>query len=224
MASIDKSVSYSPKTTIFHNKYIDAGQDNFRIQYVEARSNPLAISDVPPQWERPEIVHFGPLVGEIDSNLVRYFDDSLTIASIQGWTRGWDRNGKVQHLEWKGDNVLPYVDAAICSTEDLHSYSDITRWKDMVPILILTKGQKGATLYTQGNTIEFDSIPINQIDPTGAGDVFTAAFIIEYKDTGDYEHSARFATIAAGKSVAGYQGSQIPDRSTINSVLEKPEL
>ena len=221
LATIDKRISYSPKATIFHNKYIDVGQDNYRIQYVESTANPLSISDVPPQWKRPEIVHFGPLVGEIDSNLICHFNNSLTIASIQGWTRGWDRNGKVQQLEWKGDNVLPYVDAAVCSIEDLHSYSDITRWKDMVPILILTKGRKGATVYTRHETIELDPIPINQIDPTGAGDVFTAAFIIEYKETGDHEHSARFATIAAGKSVSGYQGSQIPDRLTIDSVSDK---
>ena len=221
LATVNKSISYSSNTTIFHNKYIDVDQDKYRIQYVESTANPLAISDVPPLWKRPEIVHFGPLVGEIDSNLICHFNNSLTIASIQGWTRRWDRNGKIQQLEWKGDNVLPYVAAAICSTEDLHSYSDITRWKDMVPILILTKGQKGATLYTQGNTFEFDSIPIKQIDPTGAGDVFTAAFIIEYKETGDHEHSARFATIAAGKSVSGYQGSRIPDRLTIDSVSNK---
>ena len=29
LASIDKNISYSPKTTIFHNKYIDVGQDNY---------------------------------------------------------------------------------------------------------------------------------------------------------------------------------------------------
>ena len=72
LAEIHKRISYSQKTTIFHNKYIRVGQDNYRVQYVESTANPLTISDVPPEWKRPEIKYL------LFFNISRYIEKFFT--------------------------------------------------------------------------------------------------------------------------------------------------
>jgi sugar/nucleoside kinase (ribokinase family) len=53
------------------------------------------------------------------------------------------------------------------------------------------------------------------VDPTGAGDVFAAAFLVRYRETGDPFASALFASCAASLSVEAPGLEGVPTRARV---------
>ena len=207
----------SDDLTTFVNKYVSKDEMSDRSQTIISTANKISIDDIPPSWRTIPFVHFGPLVNELGPDVIQGFPNSFKVASIQGWTRKWDLEGNVSNFGWDGSDILPHVDVAVCSREDINSDADLIRWKNMVPLLIVTNGRRGSTLYSQGGCTNIDSVEAKQVDPTGAGDVFASSFIAKYRDTLDYEYSARFASFVAGMSVEGYGASMVPSYGQLYS-------
>ena len=200
----------SPDVTTFLNDYTTTPDCSDRKQTIISTAKNIFIDDIPDSWRSIPFVHFGPLVNELGPDVVQGFPDSFKVASIQGWARKWDSKGKVSTYAWDGSNILPHVNAAVCSKEDIYSEECLTRWKEMVPLLIVTDGQRGSRSYFEGKYIDVDAVVTKEVDPTGAGDVFAASFIVKYRETSDYEIAAKFASWAAGGSVGGYGVSTVP--------------
>src|SRR4029079_5446768 len=75
-------------------------------------------------------------------------------------------------------------------------------WARQVPLVAVTHGADGADLYANGGPAEsFSGAPAREIDPTGAGDVFAAAFLCWRERTSDAPAAARFANHVAACSV-----------------------
>jgi len=50
--------------------------------------------------------------------------------------------------------------------------------QDLVDILVITKGEEGSLIYSDGNEIEVPAVPPDSIiDPTGVGDAFRGGFL-----------------------------------------------
>jgi len=82
--------------------------------------------------------------------------------------------------------------------------------------VLITRGERGATMYSidQKNIVRRDQPPHpvkRGIDPTGSGDVFGAAFFLEYARTHDEARALEFAA-RAGAANATYPGSTGIDR------------
>jgi len=208
----------SKVTTRFRNEYQSKCGYSIRKQYVGNLADEIRLEDIPLRWRTVPIVHLGPLMGEIGKDVASAFPQSLVIASIQGWTREVNLNGEVVRKYWAGNDVLAQVDIAICSKEDIQSTGDIERWASMVPLFIVTDGSQGATVYDAGSVSRIKAISVKEIDPTGAGDVFTAAYLVRFSETSDPIESATFASIAAGISVSARGAQAIPDKKTIESL------
>jgi sugar/nucleoside kinase (ribokinase family) len=58
------------------------------------------------------------------------------------------------------------------------------------------------------------------VDPTGAGDVFAATFLIHYDRLADAWEAAEAATCAASLSVEGEGWSAVPDAATLAAALD----
>ncbi len=205
----------SPTTTTFHNIY----RNGRRIQTIEAVAGPIRPDDVPVQWRTSPQVLIGPLANEIDPGVVRLFPRSVVVASLQGWLRQWGSDGVVRPRSWDGSDVLPHVDAAVVSSEDTGDPAAIERWAHLAPVLIVTLGERGARLHTRGAWHDVAPFPSCEVDPTGAGDVFAAAYAVSYRETTDPVESARFAAAAASLSVRGQSTSAIPTRPEIERLL-----
>jgi len=72
----------------------------------------------------------------------------------------------------------------LASKADMLGRSDVTIWEYGVSIataslkyFIVTDGANGTSLYTQDSCIEQDSIPVDVVDTTGAGDAYAAGLI-----------------------------------------------
>ena len=207
----------SPVTTTFENVYGPQG----RQQVIHAVADPLQCSDVPRDWRRIPIVLLGPLAQEIGPDMVACFDGLIGVTP-QGWMRQWDASGRVTSQLWRdAGEVLPSVDALVLSEEDLRG--DLTPLREYVrlcKIVVLTTGWQGATVFLDGERHEVPARACHEVDPTGAGDVFTAAFLIRLEETGDPLHAARFANVVASFSVERTGMEGIPSRAQVEAWLQ----
>jgi len=206
----------SPVTTTFENVYGPQG----RQQVIHAVADPLRCSDVPREWWRIPIVLLGPLVHEIGPDMLDCFDGLIGVTP-QGWMRQWDASGRVSPQLWRGaGDVLPSVDALVLSEEDLRG--DLTPLQEYVrlcKIVVLTTGWQGATVFLDGERHEVPARASHEVDPTGAGDVFAAAFLIRLEETGDPLHATRFANVVASFSVEEVGLGGIPSRNQVDRWL-----
>jgi sugar/nucleoside kinase (ribokinase family) len=207
------------RTTTFKNVYTGSG----RQQYLYDRAAPLDLDAVPERWRRPDIVHLAPLTGEMGPTLASAFPDALRGATPQGWMRTWDGQGKVRSGDWcRAMKVLPHVNAAILSLEDVDGDEDvIARFAELAPLLVVTLGAAGCRVYTGGKMVHVPVARISEVDPTGAGDIFAAAFLVRLRQSGDPVTAARFANRVAALSVSRIGWSGTPTKEEIDYLMRK---
>ncbi len=207
----------SPVTTTFRNTY----EHGRRRQYVCAVASRIEAGSVPSNWRQASIVHLGPIAGEFDAELVELFPSSVVGLTPQGWLRRWDRRGRVSPCRWAGSRkFLSRADAVIVSEEDLQGEASFLHNQlAFSRLAVVTEGPKGATLYSQGDSYHYPALKTKAVDPTGAGDVFAAAFLVRLTETDDPDEAMRFATAAASISVRRAGIASVPDRAEIEDVM-----
>ena len=203
------------ETTTFHNIYDEGG----RTQILKGVGSPISPADVPAHWTDAPVVLLGPMVGEVSYDLVHHFHKSTVVACMQGWLRRWDAVGRVTALHWDGDEVLPFIDAAVVSSEDVEDAYLIDRWAASSRVLIVTNGSEGSRLHLDGRWHEIAPFAAEEVDQTGAGDVYAAAYLLKYHRSRDPLDAARFASCTAAMSVEaeGYGG--IPTLAEVEARL-----
>ena len=200
----------SPKTTIFDNQYDERGH---RQQFLLGAAKKLTGADVPVAWRTSDIVYLCPIANEVSTELVHCFSkDTLIGATPQGWLRQWDASGRVAAKRWTAaEEILPYIDVLILSDEDIRAYpEELERYIRLAPIVVLTRGVRGATLFQNGTQLESEAYSVTEIDPTGAGDVFATSFLIDYYQNRSVEKALNFAHCVASFAVEGIGTSCVP--------------
>jgi hypothetical protein len=185
-------------TTVFVNEYTNGR----RQQTIESVAEKLTYEQVLPEWRNPPIVHLGPLCQEIETTLVDRFPRSLIGVTPQGWMREWDAAGLVRAVDWAdAERVLRKADVVVISEDDVADRSVITDWASKARMLVVTLGARGCDVYRQGASAPFHSPAFKsaaEVDPTGAGDVFAAAFMWHlHKSGGDWRTAADWANCVA---------------------------
>jgi sugar/nucleoside kinase (ribokinase family) len=197
-------------TTTFENVYTAGG----RHQVLHGVAAKLTADAVPPEW-KPALVHLGPVAQECDPALARAFNDAFLGLTPQGWMRRWDRHGHVSPGRWEdAEGMLVHADAAVVSEEDVAGDDSlISRFASLVRVLVVTRGAAGCTLHTAGRVRPIPAPSTREVDPTGSGDVFAAAFFVRLERGDDPQMAARFANCVAARSVTrkGLAGTPGPD-------------
>jgi sugar/nucleoside kinase (ribokinase family) len=192
----------SPVTTTFENIY--SLPPNGRTQFIRARAAPLTPAAIPTEWRRSPIVHLAPLAQELRPEIACHFEGAFVGLTPQGWLRQWDRDGRVTNDGWpQAQEILPCLTATVLSLEDLRNdWALAERWAAAARVLVVTQGARGCTVFVRGERARhFPAPPEIEVDPTGAGDIFAAAFFIHLYETQDPAASARFANRLAAISV-----------------------
>jgi len=186
----------SPVTTTFQNLY---STDGTRTQFLRAVAGKIKVSDIPPAWREAKIVLLGPLTGELEGSIVETFPRALIGVTPQGWMRGWDDEGRVFPKPWDGAaEVLNYAKVVVFSEKDVQRDENVIQtYARMADILVVTHGPGGATVYHRGEARHLPAFETVEADPTGAGDVFAAAYLIELERSGDPYAAAFFANCVA---------------------------
>jgi sugar/nucleoside kinase (ribokinase family) len=196
----------SESSTTYENLYTEQG----RVQYLRSQASRITFERVPENWRRASIIHLGPLANEMDSVLPGDFSPSLRVLTPQGWMRQWDSSGLVSSCEWiDSELALAQADAAVISREDVNGDDVfIEHLALQTKILVVTEGAAGAVLDWHGDRRRFRAPAVQEVDATGAGDIFATAFFVRYLNTRDPWEATRFATLLSSHSVtrAGLDG------------------
>lgn len=200
----------SAQSTTFENIYTERG----RIQYLRAQALQIDFDNIPESWRSASVIHLGPLANEMNSTLPKGFSPGLLGITPQGWMRTWDAEGKVSPREWTANEAaLAQAGAVIISREDVGGDEEvIEHMAHQTQVLAVTEGAAGAVLYWHGDRRRFRAPEMKEIDATGAGDVFAAAFFVRLFKTRDPWEATRFATLIASRSVTrvGLDGIPTP--------------
>ncbi|MFZ6029186.1 MAG: PfkB family carbohydrate kinase [Chloroflexota bacterium] len=202
-------------STTFENVYTSQG----RVQTIRHIAPRLDYYMVPLPWRSAQLVHLGPIAQEVAPSLVQHFPAALLGLTPQGWLRQWDAQGHVSPGEWpEGSVILRQAGAAVISVEDVEG--DDTRIEEMAsscPILAVTEAANGVSLYWHGDVRRFRAPAMAEVDATGAGDIFAAAFFTRLYLTRDPWEAARFATQLASFSVTRVGLASIPTTEEIEA-------
>jgi hypothetical protein len=213
LAGIEIALRPAEETLTFENIYLPSG----RQQFLHALASPLDLEAVPEPWRKADVVHLAPLAGECDPALAGAFPGAFVGVTPQGWMRAWDVTGRVQVGEWRGaEDLLPRVDAAVMSIKDVaRDEATIERFARLAPVLVVTLGAAGCRVYAGGEVGNVPVTPVPEVDPTGAGDIFAAAFFVCLRQNGDPWSAADFANRVAAISVRREGWTGTPTREEV---------
>ena len=204
----------SDETTTFQNVYGSEG----RSQHVLGRAAAISDTDVPSGWRSAPVVLLGPVCDELPADLSSLFDDPLLGISAQGWLRRVDDDGRVRGRAWDGEPFWHGGDVLFVSDEDIGADdAQVERWTKDVPIVAMTSNRRGAHVHDDGRWRAIAAFPTSEVDPTGAGDVFATAFLVELRATSDVAAATRFASAAAACAIEATGIDAIATRDQIEA-------
>jgi sugar/nucleoside kinase (ribokinase family) len=209
----------APETTIFEH-VVEPGRRRLRVR---AAAGPVRPDDVPEDWRDASIVLLAPVLSEVDPRLAAVFGTASIGVEAQGWLRSVSTDGEVAGYAWRPPAfLLPLVQALFVSAEDVRGQeAQMLEWMQRVPVGVVTGGAAGALLYVNGERYEVRPRPAREVDATGAGDVFAAAFLVRYHRGGDPWEAAEAATCAASLSVEEEGWSTVPDAAALDGALAR---
>jgi len=216
LPGVEWQVAAYERTTAFENRYVEGR----RVQRLLATARPIMLDDIPEDWRSAPIVLLAPVFHDVDPHLPGQLARSGRLLGLgaQGWLR---RRAGDRVLPGRVDRHAPWLagDAVFVSDEDVEDPEAVAAWARRLPIVVLTRAGRGCTLWTAGQRHDLPAFPADEVDPTGAGDVFAAAFLVEFKETRDALSAARFAGAAAALSVRAAGVDAVAGRDEIEALL-----
>lgn len=201
------------ETSTFVNRPTPQG----RVQHVRSISPPIRMSSIPEAWLESTIIFLCPILDDFTPGIIDSLRSPLVGVAPQGWMRyiGHDRRAYKMRFEAL-ERVAPKANIVLLSEEDV-CVEDLPKLVRLSPALVLTRGRSGAELYWDGGQYH-EHIPAfvrEEVDETGAGDVFGAAFLLKYHETQDLHESAFFASWVASFVVQGVGIEAIPSEDQV---------
>jgi sugar/nucleoside kinase (ribokinase family) len=209
--------------TCFVNEYSPSGR---RTQTVPRWAGPIDLRGLPAHWRNARIVHLGPIAQEIDVRQTGALTPSFLGVTPQGWMRDWPRatGGRVQplHLRLPAE-LLSRIDGIVVNDEEFVYARDTVERVGKSGYGIVTLGVQGARMWFDGRRTPIDAPAYNLpvVDPTGAGDVFAAAFFAEVTNPRSTPEAAlAFANAAAGLSLDAVGTTGIRSRKAVRRLVD----
>ena len=151
---------------------------------------------------------------EIQTERPAWLDDAIAAGSLvfadSGWdpSETWDAVKLREHLEGVHAFVPNAVEAMAYTRKDTPGEA-LEAMRDWVPLAVVTTGSGGAFAAdaTTGETAWAPGVPVDALDPTGAGDVFLAGLIHGTLQGWPLQQRLRFANLCAALSVRDFGGA-----------------
>jgi len=199
----------SARTTTCRNEYAETGDRH----ELWACSDPISAADVPEPWRRADLVQLGPLHRrDLAPDLARSLCGRI----------GLDAQGLVRAGQGEGTHLAAAegLEAALVGVQVLKAGEDELPFvlrgaeppgrlleRSALDALLITRGARGATLLTRAGRIEIPALALRARFPTGAGDVFLAAFLWALASG---QSAAAAARLASRASAAKIETGELP--------------
>lgn len=197
---IDVTAILSRESVYFENKY---GVDmNERTQRVLAKADPFTVDNL--SEVESNIIHLGTLLADDFSlDVIKYLSEKGTVSvDVQGYLRKVERE-KVVAVDYEDKlAALPYIGIlkanememeTLTGTSDPHEAARmLADWG--VKEVVLTLGDKGSLIYTDGVFHEIPAFPAKDlVDATGCGDTYMAGYLYRRSRGADCDEAGAFA-------------------------------
>jgi 1D-myo-inositol 3-kinase len=202
----------SPEVTTFELDY--SGPRRRVIQRAVAR--PIRAEDIPPEWRSIPVAYVAPVAGECDRALVEGLGSRLICAGMQGWLRRPGIGGAVEPTIASEASQPPRgLSVAVFSEED-HPESEFLaeQLAQHGLTVALTRGRRGSTVRQGSQRWEIPAAPANEVDPTGAGDVFGIAITLALARGATPPQAATAAAAIAARVVEGPEMGNLSEADT----------
>ena len=158
------------------------------------KSSLLSVADVP---EKPDLVVVSPNAPDAmtkyaaecrELGIPYLYDPSQQVLRLSGEELARDMDGA--HFLFVND----YEYGLICKKTS----RGLDTILEKVDVLVVTRGEKGASIYADDREIDVPIVPAERIiDPTGVGDAFRGGFLAGYARGWDYELCGQVGALAA---------------------------
>ncbi|WP_243371898.1 carbohydrate kinase family protein [Microvirga solisilvae] len=105
------------------------------------------------------------------------------------------------------DIFLPNVEEGQALTGEHSDEAILKSLEEHFPLVVLKRGERGATASNKAARIAVDALPVNVVDTTGAGDAFNAGFLHSWLSTRDLQASLKAGIEAGALSVQSTGGA-----------------
>lgn len=124
----------------------------------------------------------------------------------------------------RADLILPSKSEAMMFTGAATDDEGCRKWASEGKIIVLKNGEAGSRIYTKDEIVDVPSFPVEEVDPTGAGDTFCGAFLTALIEGKSIRECGRFANAAGAMSVRK-QGPMegAPSRAELEAFLKEHE-
>ena len=217
----DEGIQVFNLPTDVYTTFLNVYYKEIRTQQILSVAGPIMAADAPDEVYDADVLLLAPVAQEVDPAIVQHARNKLA-ATPQGWMREWDGRGRVFAIPWySAGRILPYLDSIIFSDLDLiGDMSILPTIIDTVPLVAITKAAKGCVLYHRGQRCRVHTRPAREVDATGTGDTFAAAFLVEIMSGKSPVEAAYFANVTASLSIEGAGLSGIPYRHQVETYLQ----
>lgn len=199
----------SPVTTQFENIYTPHGRTQL------TRPSPIVLEPrhLTNDMRDTAVVHLAPVCDEVSAAFATDAEPHIFIGvTPQGWLRRWDASGRVWPRPWDAaDLVLPRANAVVASVHDVAGDWDLLHsWAARTRLLVVTLGKEGCRAFIAGQPHDVPAPHVEEVDPTGAGDIFAATLFIALQRGTPVLDACAFANCIAAHSVTRPQLEGLP--------------
>lgn len=207
-------------TTNYVLEYLDGE----RKLVLKAKAPPIAPGDVPPDLMAKAVL-VSPIAGEVSNIIIselRRHSEFLCL-DPQGLVRSFRPDGAVELKSWFDASVLSITDIFKASFRE-YEHVIGTKWiregisklhRLGVGIVIITLGEDGSLISTQGGIYAIPAYETNVVETTGAGDAYIGAFLAEYVRGEDPVWCACVGSAAASFVVEAFGPSRFGERDEV---------
>jgi sugar/nucleoside kinase (ribokinase family) len=209
LEGIEAHLAPAAATTSFVNTY---EADGARTQRVLAAAPPLDPARLPSGWRSPDVLLLAPVLSEIDVGAFAAAAAARLVGlCVQGLVREVAADGAVRARPLPLDEAaLSAVGAAVVGEDEARgSPGLVARLAGTIPVVAFTQGARGCEVMVRGRVRRVGVHPAREVDPTGAGDVFAAAFFLGLARGEDPLDAARLGAAAASVAIEGHAGESL---------------
>ncbi len=135
----------------------------------------------------------------------------------------WDREGILGLLS-EVDVFFPNAGElrAIAGVED---EAEALRRLSAARVVAAKLGPRGAVVFSRGETLRQEALPVEPVDTTGAGDSFNAGFLASWLRDGDARRALQWGAACGALSTRGVGGTAaLPALAEVDALLRRPLL
>lgn len=214
---------------------------NKSVMYL-SKAPDIGFRDFPSGFAGCKLIYVCPMDYEVSIDTIKALKEFGAIMAVDlgGYGGATSDTHPEARPNYGPEELIPPVslfNIVKASKEDSrHFFGDITGREEWVAarfvewgadIGMVTMGERGVAVATPDSTWIVPGYPAEAVDATGAGDSYSAGFLVEYLRTHDVERSACFGCATASLVIersGGVLASRMPTRDRVEARMKSKDL